>query len=369
MVKMKKENIQFRILYFIGIFMIVAGHVGGGGFSLFYEFFPAKSFHLALFIFCSGYFFINYEHKEVLYVIKKKIKSLIIPLYVWNIIYGIVVLILHKFGFRIGMELSINTLLILPIYNGHQFLFNLASWFIWPLFIIEVINIFIIKLLNKKDLNYYFYFFFSLIIGFLGVQLAINGYNKNWLLLLVKIMYFYPFFSFGMLYRKSLEKYDKLNNKMYFLIIVSLALVNIYIFNGTVIYVPAWCNTFDNFYRPFIVGFLGILFWLRVAKILVPSLKNNGVMNLISKNTFSIMMHHLMGFFLLNTFWFLTNRYFGLWPGFKPKNYFSDIYYSYLPKNLYQFKFLYVVVGISFSLLILKLENKIKNYKKNKSFS
>ena len=54
----KEENIQFRILYFIGIILIVANHIGGGGgLSLFYEWFPAYSFHLGLFVFLFWIFF------------------------------------------------------------------------------------------------------------------------------------------------------------------------------------------------------------------------------------------------------------------------------------------------------------------------
>lgn len=361
----QKENIQFRILYFIGIIMIVAGHIGGGGVSLFYEFFPAKSFHLALFIFCSGYFFANNINKKSSDVIIKKFKKMIIPLYIWNLIYGIIVFLLHKCGIKIGMGLSLKSLIILPIYNGHQFMFNLASWFIWPLFIIEIINIFIIKFTSKKSIYGYIYFVITLLLGFLGVQLAINGFNKTWWLLLVKILYFLPFFAFGILYRNNLEKYDILSNRKYFLIIISITLLSIYIFNGTIIYVPAWCNNFDSFYRPFIVGFLGILFWLRLSKIMIPVFKNSKLMYSVSKNTFSIMMHHLTGFFILNTFWFLTHKYLKLWPGFSFKKYSLDIYYSYLPKNLYQFKILYVIVGIAFSLFIVKIESNI--YKKNKS--
>ena len=35
------ENKQFRVLYFIGIFLVVANHFGGGSISLLYEWFPA----------------------------------------------------------------------------------------------------------------------------------------------------------------------------------------------------------------------------------------------------------------------------------------------------------------------------------------
>ena len=66
----EKINYQFKILYAIGIVLVVANHCGSGGISLFYEFFPAYAFHVALFMFSSGYFYKeSVEKKKVSYVI------------------------------------------------------------------------------------------------------------------------------------------------------------------------------------------------------------------------------------------------------------------------------------------------------------
>ena len=362
----KQDNVQFRILYFIGIILIVANHCGGGSISLVYEWFPAYSFHLALFVFASGYFFINNREKSIGKFIKKVILKFLVPLYVWNLIYGLIVLIVHQFGIELGKNLSINTLLIMPIYNGHQFVFNLASWFIFPLLVIQLLNIFAIKLIGKKDKLYYLHFIISLALGFLGVTLAINGYNKDFLLLLTRVLYFIPFFSLGLLYRTNLEKYDKCSNALYFAMLFTIALIFIYLVGGTKSYMPSWCTRFDNFYNPFIAGILGICFWLRISKVLVPSLKDSKIVQVISKNTFSIMMHHLMGFFLLNTLWLALSKVFSFIEGFKYDSYKTDIYYRYLPNRLIQFNLLYVVVGIAFSLLVAYISKIIVQFIKNK---
>lgn len=55
--KNNNTNYTFKLLYALGIIFICAGHCKNGGFSLFYEFFPPYSFHLALFMFASGYFY------------------------------------------------------------------------------------------------------------------------------------------------------------------------------------------------------------------------------------------------------------------------------------------------------------------------
>ena len=359
----KKDNIQFRILYFIGMFLIVATHANSGSIDLLYNWFPAGTFHLGLFVFCSGYFFLNNIKKSSKEIIVNKIKKLLIPLYLWNLIYGVIITILHRFGIEFGFDLSLKTLFLSPIYDGHQFMLNLASWFIVPLFVVQVLNIPIIKFLdNKSDKVYCLYFIVCLLFGFLGIQLAINGYNTEWWLFIVRLCYFLPFFVFGMLYRKFIEKKDNLSNLIYFSIIFGLTLITNYIFNGVTSYTPSLCNDFDNFYRPFILGFLGIAFWLRISKILIPILKDNKIVNWVSKNTFSIMMHHVFGFFLLNTFFYIVSKLFGIASGFNYNEYYSNIWYNYLPKGLTNFRIFYLLAGFICSYIVSYAVNKLKEF-------
>lgn len=63
------------------------------------------------------------------------------------------------------------------------------------------------------------------------------------------------------------------------------------------------------------------------------------------------MMHHMMGFFLLNCLWFFFSRYSSLFSSFNVSQFLSNIYYAYLPKKISQFRFLYVVFGVGFSLI------------------
>lgn len=54
--KEKGRDIRFSFLYTIGIISVVVGH-SGEGVSLFYDWFTPYSFHLPLFMFCSGYLY------------------------------------------------------------------------------------------------------------------------------------------------------------------------------------------------------------------------------------------------------------------------------------------------------------------------
>ncbi len=102
---MKSTNIQFKILYALGIFFIVSGHYANGGMSFFYEWFKPYAFHLGLFVFCSGYFY-KAENEECIgkYVIGR-IKKFIIPLYLWNLFYGLLVLFINMLGGKLPRNL------------------------------------------------------------------------------------------------------------------------------------------------------------------------------------------------------------------------------------------------------------------------
>lgn len=348
----KRENFQFRILYFLGIIFIVAGHSGDGGIALSY-WFPFYSFHLGLFIFCSGYMFNN--EKSFKDFIKNKLKRLIIPLYIWNLIYGVIVNFLRLFGFKYGYAITIKTLLIMPLYDGHQFVLNLGSWFIIPLFFTQLISYLYTKFIHK-NYNSYMLFLVYLVLGMIGINLSMNGYNKSYWLLIDRLLYFLPFFGLGILYKEKLEKKDNLNDILYFLILVTLQLFLMYINDGAKSYTASWCNDFDSIYMPFILGFTGIAFWLRISKIILPILENNKLVKKIGTCTFDIMMHHLLGFFLLNTFWYCVQKISNI--GFDIVSYKENIFYLFLPKGIDQFKIIYLIVGIYFSLFMSYLSKK-----------
>ena len=355
----KKENFTFKILYFLGIIFIVAGHADGGGIDLMTDWFKLYSFHLGLFVFCAGYFFVNNSDKNAVNVIKNKIKKFLIPYFIWNLIYGIIITVLHFLGIKFGMNLDLDSLFLKPIYSGHQFVLNLSSWFIIPFFMLEVIGAMFIKYIKKHKNMPYIFFIICMIFGFIGIELAMNGFNTGWWLTLTRLFYFFPFFGLGILYREKLESKEKLNNYIYFTILFVLTLCITYINGGIKSYTPSWCDDFDNIFMPFVLGFIGIAFWLRVSKILVPILKNSKLVNLISKNTFSIMMHHLAGFFVLNCIWALLAYNLDFITGFNFSEFKSTIWYFYLPKELNNFKVIYVVFGISFSMFIKYIEDKV----------
>ena len=356
-----EKNYIFVFLYAIGSIFIVAGHCQNGGINLAFDIFPIYSFHLGLFMFCSGYFYKSKNENELGKYAWKKIKRLIIPMFIWNIVYGLFVQLTRLKGFTIGGDFTLYNLFVQPIKNGHQFIYNLCFWFVPELFLIEIITCAIRKIISKLvNINEYIFFICYFLLGILGVYLSNIGLNKDWNLLIVRTLFFFPFFGLGILYNRKLEKIDKLNNIAYFSILIVVQLIIIFFKGKAPSFTVVWCNNFtSNLVLPYLVGFLGILFWLRIAKIIEPITINSKLINCISNNAYSIMAHQFIGFFILKCTYGILSKITPLFSTFSFVSFKSDIWYYYYPKNSI-FLILYLVFGLMIPILISFLLTKMK---------
>jgi fucose 4-O-acetylase-like acetyltransferase len=357
----KNKNFVFAFLYVIGSILIVAGHCVDGGINLAFDLFPIYSFHLGLFMFCSGYFYKSKNENELGKYMWKKIKRLIIPMYIWNIVYGLFVQLTRLDGFTIGGDFTLYNLFIQPLKNGNQFEYNMCFWFIPELFLIQIITCSIRKIINKfANVNEYIFFIFYFLLGILGVYLSNLGLNKEWNLLLVRTLFFFPFFGLGILYNRKLEKVDNLKNIIYFSIILTLQLIIIFVEGKAPYFITAWCEDFtSNLALPYMVGFLGIAFWLRIAKIMEPITMNSKVIDCISNNAYPIMAHQFLGFFILKYIYFILSQVTPLFSTFSVWLFKIEIWYYYYrgPKA---FLILYLVFGLTIPILINTILTKIK---------
>lgn len=359
-----KTNYQFKLMYALGMVLVVANHCEYGGISLFYEIFPAYSFHMGLFMFSSGYFYKESAELHIRKYINKKLNTLILPLYLWNFVYALFAQIMSLRGFSLGIGVSFRQLFMEPITNGHQYIYNLATWFVVPLFMVEVLNVSFRRILSRIDgpKKEYIYITLSLVLGMFSIFLSNKGLNTGWWLVLTRMLHLFPFYCVGYFYNKVLEQKDTLPNFTYFLIVVGIELM-IIIYKGTVlVWEQVWCNftIFDAW--PYIVGFLGIAFWLRITRILEPTIGKGRVVNLIADNTFSIMVNQFLGFMLVKSVFAIGYKYSNtLFQDFDWTAYHTSIWYYYLPKGIEQTRIIYVFVAIAVPILIQKIIDKCKN--------
>lgn len=359
--KMKQRNETFVVLSAIGILLILLGHLdfpllSMGNLFLYY------SFHVMLFAFISGYFYKPAEEEHIFSYLKRKCLHLLLPYFIWNVIYGILATLLHGFGMQIGENISLFNLFIAPFRSGHQFMYQASSWFVPALFLLELCNIIGRKIMSLiKIRNEYVIMFLYLLVGLVAVYLAKRGSVYDYYKLPGRIMFLAPAFQFGRLYKEKLESKDTLPSYLYFLILFCLQFVISFANYGRIGFSAVWVTGFSSsIFLPYLTTFTGIALWLRIAKELTPLLSKSRFVTYLGTHTFSVMMHHLLGFFLVNCVFSLLSTTKEAFAEFDRTLFTTDIYYVYLPYGMLEIKWLYLSVGLALPLLLSLAGDKIK---------
>ncbi len=347
-----KENKEFRILSAIGIILVVAGHLGYDVFDI-GGLFPYYSFHVFIFLFVSGYFYKEEAEDRIVSYIWGKFVSLMVPYFLWNLFYGVVAALLHQVGFSIGESLSFKTLLLSPFIDGHQFMYHFPAWFVPVLFLLEVINVLMRKVLSLLRLNHEWLIFgLCLLAGILTVYFAIGGHVWGWYKIPGRLLFLFPGFQMGRIYREKLEWHDRMEDGPYLLLVMGIQML-ITIFCGGLAFSAVWVTSFANGpIIPYLTVMTGIAFWLRIAKIIsmIPYLSRKLVY--IGRHTYAVMMHHTACFMLVKGFFYLCSLYTPLCGEFDSVMFFSEINFLYLAGGSEAGKWLYLFAGIGLPLVI-----------------
>ena len=340
-------NATFGILSALAMVMIVAGHADYNILTV-GELFPYYSFHVPLFMFISGYFYRPQEEDIPLAYLKKKVRRLLVPYFIWNLVYGLIAWALRTWGgFTLGEPVTFKSLFIEPILHGYQYLYNFAAWFVPVLFLIEVMNLCMRLLLRKLHLcREWLILAGSLLVGMLVVYFAIGGHVWGWYKMPGRILFLYPCFQMGQFYHQKLEKHDTLGNLPYFAIVIGVQVVLQLTCNGLA-YSSVWCTGFANGpVIPYVTAVSGIAFWLRVAKVLTPALAKSPVVTYLGRNTYAVMMHHIMAFMLVKMVLAGVASHTGFCPDFDLEQFHTNIDYIYAVGGAEAFRMIYLAAGL-----------------------
>lgn len=343
----------FGVLSAFAIIMVAAGHLGYNVLTV-GDLFPYYSFHVPLFMFISGYFYKEEEQERPFSYIKKKARRLLFPYFIWNLFYGLLAWGLRTWGdFTFGEPVSLKSLFLDPFLHGYQFIYNFAAWFVPVLFIIEMMNLLMRIVLKRLHLNSEWLILAgTLAVGMTVVWLAINGHVWGLYKMPGRILFLYPCFQMGQFYRKKLERHDTLGNLPYFAVVVGAQVLLNLCCNGLA-YSSVWCTAFANGpVIPYVTVVSGVAFWLRTAKILAPVCGQDSMAAYLGRNTYPVMMHHIMAFMLLKMVFACTAANTGYLPDFDFERFYTDIDYCYLVKGAEAFKMVYLAAGIILPLLL-----------------
>ena len=361
----RNENLTFRALYLIAIVLVVDGHTTLDDLFGMGDLFRYYSFHLMLFAFGAGYFF--KFHGGVLNDFIVRAKRLLVPLYIWNAVYGVGAALLRRFGvFEIGAPLNLYTLLLAPITDGEHFVWNLGAWFIFPLFLSQIIYSLIRRCSKIWKDNEWITFVLCLSLGCAAAQICHINRQDLMPLFLLRTLILLPGYAGGQLYRRCLERRDTLPTAPYLISIVILrALLCVryenlaYLLSKGTFFV---CDPFGVYFG----AALAIAFFLRIARLLAPLMERSKLALYASRHTFDIMMHHFMGFFSLNSVFLIINVLGVGAADFSVRSFRTAYDYNYAPYGRSEWNILYLLAGIFFSLAVAWGTDHIKLLFKNK---
>ncbi len=374
----RQENRVMRVLSALGIIFIAAGHIEFDFFTI-KGVFPYYSFHVFIFLFTAGYFYKRSSEEAPLKYVLKKAVNFLVPYFVFNLIYGMISTYLNTRGFAIGHDLSLYSLFAEPFMGGHQYMLNAPSWFLISLFFVEVINVFLSRLLATVHLDdEWIVFGIYLALGVATVFLSIGGHVWGPYKDIGRILFMLFGFGLGRLYKTKLEPHKPALDTMDGILALCVGAVFVFIlqmmivrFMGGLAFSTVWVTGFANGpFIPFITITTGILFWLMISELLVYGLSKfpmtgkilDGICT-IGRSTKSVMLHHVFVIFLINS---VISAIYGAGHGmtlFDTDRYHTDVYYVYGQGQTDVPKIFYLVLCILIPILMSKLYRKIIKYK------
>lgn len=354
--KSRKTNMTMNLMKAYLILSVVTSHTQGGGII-----YPMSNWIMPTFYFMPAFIFVSgYFYKEEMdgYLIGPfvtgKVKTLVVPYFIWNIVYGLLNTLFRKYEIiRYGNPVSWGTLFVEPWITGHQFHFNIASWFLLALFLVVIVMFMIRKLLNKwkrgKDIILLIAMF---LLSVISIKMSQRGFNVSWGLCILRVGFLLPFYQMGFCYKKHEEFFRKYRS--YFLVLCFIMIYIVDLINGDKALWPivVFCNFKGDAVLLLLMSVAGTFITVLMCDFLVPAFENNKMIQYIGDHTFTIMMHHGIIIFLINIFLFMTTYCFSV-SGFDVEKFKSTLWYVYAWRDE-KIYIIYVLAAVCVPLIIKK---------------
>ena len=297
----KERNRSIDILRAIAIVLVVLGHSFPiPGCEWWQSHFSAGSYRMALFLFISGYLFRDIEWSDLPSFVWRKTKNLVFPLIGWNIVYAGIVSIInfrHPVNYLPSTEQvwNMHDLFIEPFITGHQYLLNLATWFVGLLYI-AILLYGLIHLLSKRLPAWGVLILYTIVaaVGLYCNSLQLEG--KGWLVV-ERILFALYFIQLGKGFRIYFEPLLKAKHLWWTMLLLLGAWCAV-VYGTDKTYLWAFMNFSGAIVRPIVAGTLGCLFWMVACKLIALLIPKNGIETAIGNGTWSIMTNHLLVRFL-----------------------------------------------------------------------
>lgn len=286
---------KVNLLKALAIILVVSGHLE---FSLF-GMFPPYSFQLALFFFISGMLFKEKYLDNVADYFTKRVKSLLVPYFLYEAVYLGITLIVAKFGGNfLGDTPSLISFFLTPFINGHQLLLCAPLWFVPQLFLTLIVFLYLMRTLRNVPDKYWKLALFSLM-GFGAIPFFKYAGNTTITLMIMKLMFSLFFVYLGYYF----VKYVKDNHNIFtpkWLGAILLFQSYLWLFNRDydpvhgigLSYVIVWGRFDDQIIVPIFTALTGIWISLYFVEVFYSYLKDVKLLKDIGNCTYHIMANH-----------------------------------------------------------------------------
>jgi len=209
------------------------------------------------------------------------------------------------------------------------------------------------------------YFVIDFIFSYYCVIFSNKGYNKGYPCIdILRFVHLNIYYQLGIFYKKNLEYLiEKIRNDIYFITIFAIKLSYHLYYSKEPCFYYGMSEYYS--YNPFtviIISTLGILFWIRISTILVPSIGKSFYVNIIANNTFSIMINHLLALEIVSDIFALLSKNTKYFKNFDFQRFYSlKGFYIYLPNNVLQSGIIYFLSCLIIPIIIQKIINQFKS--------
>ena len=330
---------EMNVLKALAILLVVSGHLE---FSLL-GIFPPYSFQLALFFFISGCLFKDKYLNDVATFVERRIKSLLVPYFWYNLFYMLVTILIAKLTGKFwGMPLSFKNFFVTPFLNGHQFDLSCPLWFVTQLFMTMITFLFLFRVLNAVSKNKFVHLIFFTILGIFAIPFSKWFALTPLMLIVIRTMFSLFFVYLGYFYVHYMkDNYNMFTPKWFGFVFVLQSIL--WMFNRDydpehgigLSYVLVWARFDDQLFVPIVTALTGIWASLFTVKILYPFVKDIQFVKDMGNVTYHIMANHLLVMYIMTAIFMWVH---GI-PVSERANH--DIYWIYNPV---QTTYLYFVV-------------------------
>ncbi len=350
---------EMTLLKALAIMLVVSGHLE---FSLL-GIFPPYSFQIALFFFISGCLFKDKYLDDVTQFVKKRVKNLLVPYYLYTAFYLVVTIVIAKLTGKFwGMPVTLKNYILTPFLNGHELDLSCPLWFVTQLFMTLMVFLFLLRQL--RNFNKYIILCVFVILGISAIFLSKVLPLTPVLLLVVRTMFSLLFVYLGYFYTHYIkDRHDIFTVKWFGAVIVLQAVL--WLFNTDydpaqgigLSYILVWAQFNTPFIVPVLSSVTGIWASLFAVKIFYPYLKDVKFLQDMGNVTYHIMANHLFVMYLITAFFMYLNGV----PMTERANH--DIYWIYDPvKTTYLYFVLTMVITTYTGVGLRKLKSYILSH-------